>query len=330
LRFRHLVSRARSAGVCGASVTAAALLFVACTQPNAAYHWRRADAPVFDAALTETGATDAPGGSQGDGPGLLDAAAMDAPALDASPLDAPALDVPASDVAAMDAGGQVVGPGKNGLILHWRFDEATGNVVEDSSGGGFNGTYEGSTPPATDPGRAPTTFNNPASRRFTASLSHGVRLTNPPSARLKPAEALTVSVWFRTTQATRADLVGFGLDYFIRNNLSGEFQFVRRRAAGTSNQYWAATARSPGYIDDRWHHIVGVTTVNRIALWIDGVVVGQQSQTYPFVYTDGSTALAGQSGVGPGLHFDGWLDDVRIYERALSDDEIKALASGQD
>lgn len=309
---------------------AAALLIGACTAPNEAYHPAAADPRPSDAGPIDTTGADVSGGPEGDRPALLDAPARDEGVVGEAALDVTAVDSVAMDAAAMDTGRQLTGPGTNGLVLHWRFDEIAGSVAQDSSDGGLHGTYEGTSPPASDTERPPTTFPNTASRRFTASLAQGVRLAPPQPARLKPTDALTVSVWFRTTQAARADLVGFGLDYFIRNNLSGEFQFVRRRSTGSSNQYWAATARSPGYIDNRWHHIVGVTTVNFIALWIDGMEVGKQSQTYPFVYTAGSTVLAGQSGAGPGLYFEGWLDDVRIYARALSDDEIKALAAGQN
>lgn len=262
-------------------------------------------------------------------------------ALDGPPprLDGPStyLDSPSSqpdgpsmqpDVVAMDRAADVVGPGRAGLVLHWRLDETTGTVAADSSGGGLSGAYQGNPAPATATEPAPTMFANPASRRFAGIAGQGVRLASP-SARVRPTTALTVSVWFRTTQTSRADFVAFGLDYFLRNNMDGEFQFVRRRTSGGTNQFFAATGRAPNATDGRWHHAAGVTTVESIALWIDGVIVGQQTISVPFVYSTGSAFLAGQSAAA-GVVFAGSLDDVRVYDRALSSDEIRALAAGAD
>ena len=318
----------------GGAVVLLVHLTLACTRPNTAFVPRAA----VDAAARDSSAQDGP-------PALgevLSDTALDSPApadVSASevPVDGPSsqADGPSSppdgpssppDVVAMDRAPDVAGPGSSGLVLHWRFDETTGTVAADASGGGLNGTYQGNPPPSTSMDRPPTVFANPASRRFFGDAGQGVRLANPPS-RLRPTAALTVSVWFRTRLTTRSDLVALGLDYFLRHNTSGEFQFVRRRSMAATNQFYAATGPAPTALDGRWHHAAGVTTVESIALWIDGVVVGEQMAPVPFLYSTGSTFLAGQSAAAAVL-FDGYLDDVRIYDRALSAEEIRALAAG--
>jgi hypothetical protein len=74
----------------------------------------------------------------------------------------------------------------------------------------------------------------------------------------------------------------------------------------------------------RWHHLVGRKTSSEVAIFIDGVPADRTR-----LPITGSTSNTAALMFGPGLsggEFNGAIDDVRLYARALTDQEIDALA----
>jgi hypothetical protein len=349
----------------GGSRTGLAALFVAglllgCTMPNSAYSPVPPDggglggggqagpsdtAPPGDAPGDDVRVIDVRGegdlaGSGGGGAAPPDTAALE----DLAAGDLGVGDVTAFiDVAIPGSGGaggadagspadaprvvDAVGPGTLGLVLHWRLDESGGTVAQDSSGRGLHGTYQGSPLPAPDSQAAPTGFANPNSRRFVAAANDVVRLEGSPAA-LQPSTGLTVSVWFRTSAVARADLVCYGADYFIRLE-NGMIGFVRRRPPGSSTTLLTAAGAAPTATDGAWHHAIGVADATGTRIWMDGKRIDSDGTSLPFTYTAGVAFTAGRSSTGF-QPFEGALDDVRVYNRALTDSEITALALGAD
>lgn len=338
-------------------------LLLGCTGPNSAYMLPTVDGAVFETAADRpagTGGNDGNGGSGGSGgsdgsgggvSGNSDGGAGDGTTggaetggeggeggsvppdaasggADGSTMDlltpvdnAPSVDAAPRDVRVVDA----LGPGARGLVLYWRLDESTGTVAQDSSGGGLHGTYQGTPIPAPDPEAAPTGFVNQGSRRFTTAGTNTIRLEGAPTP-LQPSAGLTVSAWLRTTSSARADLVCYGSDYFIRYS-NGVLEFVRRRPAGSSPASLSASGPAAGGHDGAWHHVTGVADASGTSIWMDGKRVNRDGTPLPLSYTAGSAFSVGMSASG-NQRLDGWLDDVRVYNRVLTDDEIKALALG--
>jgi hypothetical protein len=146
---------------------------------------------------------------------------------------------------------------------------------------------------------------------------------------LRPTQGLTVSVWFRTTQTTQGDLVSHGKDYFIRLDADDLLEFVRRRPPGSSSTWLSASGKAPAANDGQWHHAAGVASADGdTVIYMDGAPVNTDSQGLPFTYVTPSSLIVGRSMAGS-HPFDGWLDEVRIYDRALTVDEIGALARGE-
>ncbi len=286
---------------------------LACTAPNPAYVSRdaRVEWPEVGGMSDTPRGDAAPDTARVDGSAVVDGAAgTDGP---------PGADAPGGADAP-------IGPVVAGLVLHWRFDETAGSTALDASGHGLEGTYSG-TPPSPSIEVPPTSFANPSSRRFDGTVGNSVQVASMPAA-LQPTQGVTVAVWFRTTQTTRADLVSQGNNYFIRWNI-GELQFVRRRPLGSSTTFVAATALTPTANDGSWHHAAGVASVDGdTSIYLDGVLLDADVSRLPFTYANPSTFVAGQSMAG-GQIFDGWMDDLRVYDRVLSADEIRALARGE-
>jgi hypothetical protein len=228
------------------------------------------------------------------------------------------------------SGGSCEGVATDGPALWWRLDEAAGTMAADASGNGRNGTYAGSPGlPAPSAQVAPVTFANAGARAFAAGARSMVRLAPVPVA-LKPASNLTVSLWFRASTAliTGSDIINLGGDYFLRLKPDG-IEWVKRATATPSGFYAVCrTGVTTAHLDGRWHHLAGVTDAAGMRLYLDGVLGGSNARAEPIIYTY-DQLLVGREGNGGANHdFEGTVDDVRIYTRALGPADVAALAGG--
>jgi hypothetical protein len=78
-----------------------------------------------------------------------------------------------------------------------------------------------------------------------------------------------------------------------------------------------------------WTHCVVNVTQTAIETWINGKLCTKKSREYTSYFnSDTEPVLIGNNydcGDGNNNHFNGILDELRIYNRALTDDEIKTL-----
>jgi len=75
--------------------------------------------------------------------------------------------------------------------------------------------------------------------------------------------------------------------------------------------------------DDNWHHVVGTISLTTYYLYVDGVLDGTGSINA--IQISNSTVKIGRYSPSPIYYFKGTIDDVRIYNRALSAGEIQYL-----
>jgi hypothetical protein len=215
----------------------------------------------------------------------------------------------------------------SGPVLHWRFDEPSGTTAADSSGNGFTGSYRGEgalpTPSTSVPPRI--SLGNPRSLNFGATGRPGVQLTAIPSL-LQPTRAVTISVWYRATTAAASgsELMSLGGDYLIRVKPDA-IEFAKRRSDVIGMIYQLATARDlGGHLDGNWHHVAGVITPTAVNIYYDGRLRTSKANSDPILYR-GLELWAGRD-ASTGHELQGGLDDLRIYDRDLSELEIQQLA----
>ena len=200
-----------------------------------------------------------------------------------------------------------------GLVAEWHFDEGSGSVLKDSSGNGNDGVIYGATWVDGKYGKA-LSFDG---------VDDYVEV--PGSTSLDITGAITVEVWiklsnpqyssnlwpFILSDQTR-DINGYGLQF-----KSGTYNQKVTFVVGTGGVDWQNTPYSTDLSLNSWHHIVGTAVDNdNIKLYIDGAF--SEKNTF-------SGNIAGSSGhlVISGNSFNGIIDEVRIYHRALSQEEIK-------
>jgi len=88
------------------------------------------------------------------------------------------------------------------------------------------------------------------------------------------------------------------------------------------------TVPTPCKALDGWVHVAVTFRHKEFLLYIDGKAIGiSELETVPLGSPDALLLGAGTGGKDP---MDGWLDDVRIYRRALTAADVEALAAGRE
>jgi hypothetical protein len=215
-----------------------------------------------------------------------------------------------------------------GLVGYWKLDEATdGSAAVDSSGQGSTLADINSTTVAASPNH-PATFANPNARDFQMRDRDALLLTSSSSV-LRPA-SLTLSAW---TKATTTDtggglIVSMNDDYALLLRQGGDSRFAIRNGGGGGGSNWDSCIHTATTaLNGNWHHLAATFTSNRMDIWFDGVKV-TCSAPRNMNYTGNDLAI-GRDPLATGGDFNGTIDDVRIYNRVLSDAEILGLYAGQ-
>lgn len=213
--------------------------------------------------------------------------------------------------------------GSSGLIGFWRFNEASGSSASDSSGAGNTGNL-------TNGPSWTTGYDDTGSGLSFDGTNDYVALGAMASV---DAQAdLTVMGWAKRSSSTSRGML-FN-SYVNANNWLG-LQF-----ANDTNVYAVVAngALAYGYVavaNTNWHHYAlvfdGAQTgnANRLKLYIDGVAQtltysGTIPATTPTVNTDANIGYD----VHNGVYMNGRIDDVRVYNRALTQDEVLQIYSG--
>ena len=151
-------------------------------------------------------------------------------------------------------------------------------------------------------------------------------------------QARTVTAWIRTTSTTAQAIVHWGTD------IAGRRWTVRTKSFnGVGNLRLAVdsggvdsdpTSAGVDLADGDWHHVAvawspseGPTPdVANARLCIDGVRQSTRNlNPEPIDTSDATDLIIGSD--SNGAHFNGWIDDLRLFDRALSDEEIAAQSA---
>ena len=216
------------------------------------------------------------------------------------------------------------GLNRRGLVLYYSFGETERNRVEDDSGNDNSGVPHGVV--WTPEGKAGGAY---------AFDGAGDYIELPDRA--KQTGPCTVAMWFAMLPTgDNATLYGGGgLDSPVdRNGVA--LTWAQRSRALYFDLYDApkryATAFSADQIDvadGDWHHVAAVYDGRHMALYVDGELSNQGKKEIGDVTVDWSRAdhvlgkRAEQS--GQSWYWKGRIDEMAIYERPLSEAEVKQL-----
>lgn len=191
-----------------------------------------------------------------------------------------------------------------GLTGYWPMNEGSGLTTADYTGQGNTGTLTGTTTPAWTAGRIGKAlyFDGSSSKVNLGSVTIGT--------------TATISAWIKTSTSGEVPVLsnrGSGV-YF---GAATKF-FVYDNAATPSPSMYSNAAIN----DNAWHHIVWTATGATSTMYIDGTLDSQVAQAHP---SSAGTAYIGWDASNVGEYFPGYIDEVRVYNRALSAGEVAQL-----
>jgi glucose/arabinose dehydrogenase/PKD repeat protein len=200
-----------------------------------------------------------------------------------------------------------------GLVAAYGFNEGAGTTVADASGTGNAGTTSG------------TTWNSGG--RFGSALSFNgssASVAVPNRASLDLNSGMTLEAWLRPTALNggvggwRTVLFkerGGGMGYGLYANDDGARPAVHVDINGEQR------TRGTGQLAlNTWTHLAATYDGATLRLYVNGSEVSSKAQTGPIPATTGPLKIGGNAVWGE--WFAGLIDEVRLYNRALTAGEI--------
>jgi len=215
----------------------------------------------------------------------------------------------------------------DGLIGYWRLDEGSGAVAHDSAGGNDGTLHDFSF----------TGNSGWTSGKLGGGLAFDGTDDYVSTSLLGPlgADPRTITFWARTTNPTQW-IVGAAYGGSADDPGSSFRAGFNVGCEGvTANVSWGCATYSASISDGAWHHYAwvlpeGATTVGEVKTYMDGVLltgIGSSWRIDQIINTTSGQLFE----IGTyhnwefSFFFDGVLDEVRVYDRALSDSEMTEL-----
>jgi hypothetical protein len=197
-----------------------------------------------------------------------------------------------------------------GLVAAYGFNEGTGTVVNDASGNGNNGTINGAT--WTTSGK----YGNALNFNGTNAL---VTINNAASLQLTTGMTLEAWVYPTVTGPWWGDVIYKGNDNYYLDGTSNPSGFP---AMGGTLPNAPPLYGTGGLALNTWAHLAATYDGATMRLYVNGVQVASRAQTGAIETSTNPLQIGGDSIYGQ--YFTGRIDEVRIYNRALSATQIQS------
>lgn len=214
--------------------------------------------------------------------------------------------------------GKVTTRREDGLVGYWHLDEGTSTLAYDNSGYGNNGTL----------------YNTPTwqgSNNCKAGKCLDLNGTNQyievsSNTTLDLASVGTVAAWIKIPSSwsgsSYPNVVGKGANAGWDTDGWSLYAFGPASNAigvGFRNGGTTLNISFTNTLKDQWVHIVGVWNGSMVLIYQNGVLKNSTGQAINPPSTSSPVTVGKDNG---GQYFDGLIDEVRIYNRALSAAEI--------
>ncbi len=215
---------------------------------------------------------------------------------------------------------------RNSLLHRWDF--VNGSLNDQA--GTNNGTAAGTVLDTTNVNGTPR-----SAKYFAGNAGDYVSFPNSYAGQLRPA--YSIAFWMRTNTTNGGHIIGHSTTpppgtvqervVYLDNNNRLSFFHRNTNGANPANSY---VRSAKALNDDKWHHIVATASATGIRLYVDGALVGTDltgttSQNNSRQWTIGFNGLNNVPNRPTTDAYQGFLDNVRIYRKALTETEILAL-----
>jgi hypothetical protein len=220
----------------------------------------------------------------------------------------------------------------SGPVAEWTFDEGSGTTTHDAVGT-LDGTLSG--------GVSRITEGVPQGTGALSFDGTDGKVVIPNDAILEPASTFSLAAWVRSGASGATTIIGKGgggcwfSSYGLAINVGLFGEYLSDGYGAWVGVYPSSLGSSP--LDGKWHHVVLIVepSMHMAYIYVDGRPSGGSSSGLeagiryngdPLTVRDLVFGGPAESGCGgaPG-YFDGAIDDVRLYDRALDLSEIDAF-----
>ncbi|MBR9676849.1 hypothetical protein GOV04_01805, partial [Candidatus Woesearchaeota archaeon] len=211
------------------------------------------------------------------------------------------------------------------LVGWWNFEQYNTTGVNDSSTYNNFGSYSGGLSQnniTTGIRGSALEFDDTSSQRITIDYNES----------LAPTNAITMAAWVypHPSQVAYATMLGKNQDYALFTRNSNEYGFQVISSGGATWGYSTDT-----YIDNTWAYVVATYNTTDYKFYINGVEKTITWGAGPFtgnIVTDTDDLHIGWWGpnAGSARYFDGLIDEVMLFSRALTAQEINASYNARD
>jgi hypothetical protein len=237
---------------------------------------------------------------------------------------------------------------RGGPVGYWALDECSGTVANDSGSGGNNGTINaGDTSGNNDSaGTCNSSASDPTNEMWNAGTT-GKRnasldfdgtndlVTVTDNSDLEPANEMSVSAWVKFDQLSTAK--GEFPNFVIKRHDSSPwdsykllqeyvyseetFTFCWRNSSQTI--YCSAIDANGQLATDTWYHVVGVKESGRVTIYLNGKNNTHYENTPTDTIFNSDSTLNIGANASSQDRTDGQIDEVKIYNYALTADQVK-------
>ena len=205
-----------------------------------------------------------------------------------------------------------------GLVGYWPFDEGTGTTAYDHSGNNNTGTLT----------NGPTWQSGTNCKQGGCLSFDGVDdyVNAGSDSVLSNTEAITLIAWVRSNSSTQTwnTVVGKGFEKTANYSFEAYSNWIRL-TIGNGTSYYTSVVYTP--VLGGWFSIAGVfekssSSVTTLNIYINGSLLASNNYFVPLTLSDAPLGVGHSYSNG---YFNGLVDDVRVYNRALSVAEILAI-----
>ena len=202
----------------------------------------------------------------------------------------------------------------SGLVGWWKLDESSGDIARDSSGQGKDGRLDG------NPVWTPTSGKVNGALEFDGTED---QVTVDDAGDFGITNTMSVAAWMNIPEVGRSFEYAWGYDSYdtprlMRDGTGTTFKFCGGGISGGVSVSLGGAG---------WHHVVAVADGTNYILYVDGSLGGQAAYSGDII-TYNNWCIGNAYG-NDTRRFIGALDDVRVYNRALTQEEVQLIMDGQ-
>jgi hypothetical protein len=215
------------------------------------------------------------------------------------------------------------GTTRGALVGHWKLDETSGTVAADSSGNGLNGTVQGG---------AVWVAGKVGGALQTDGTDDYVELGNPAALDLSGAGQATIAAWVQPAVTKNHNAI------FTKGEWKAAYSLLIKGDTSPANLLWTGNDTSVFSADPvplgEWTHVAVTIRGDLTNFYINGRLNGpaDQDRGEPIDNSVRTAAIGREdrNGSSPRWYFNGLLDDVRVYNEALPEEQIQTVMLGRD